>query len=470
LRFIGHNLEKVTAIQFSGTDAVVEQKDFKQHSSDLILLVVPTKAEKGFVTLKTADGDIVSKTQLNLKVASSITSMTPQARPGENITINGNYLNWVNKITFARDKVVTTFVSKSINQIVVTVPADAQTGPLVLSYQGTDSSFVQSTDTLKVTLPVATAISPNPVKHADNITITGTNLDLVKKVIFSGVATPVTTFVSQSATQIVVKVPGGTTKGKVTLEAASGAQTMSADLDVMMPVITAMTPGSVDIGGNLTITGTNLDLVTSVAFTGVPDAVTTFVSKSATQLVVKVPAGAAKGKLTFAVMNSTLTVKSATDLEINGVTVAPLIIFDDAVTTGWTSSGWIGGGWGGTSDRNNTTVARDGTKSIKIDYVGGYGSPFQLGHDATAAGINIAPYKTLKLSIYGAPGSAGKSITIGINGVNGKYNINVEEGKWTDYSIPLSTLTSASNLKEIWIQEYSGTGGFTIYADAIGLY
>jgi hypothetical protein len=46
LRFIGVNLNKVTAVQFTGTNAVVEEKDFKQKSSDLILVVVPATAEK----------------------------------------------------------------------------------------------------------------------------------------------------------------------------------------------------------------------------------------------------------------------------------------------------------------------------------------------------------------------------------------------------------------------------------------
>src|SRR3954462_1192255 len=133
LRFIGNNLQKVTAIQFTGgTGATVEQKDFKEQTAELILLIVPTAAEKGVVTLKTPDGDVVSKTQLNLDVAITVNSITAQARPGENITINGNYLNWVNKVTFSRDKAVQTFVSKSMNQLVVTVPADAESGVLTI--------------------------------------------------------------------------------------------------------------------------------------------------------------------------------------------------------------------------------------------------------------------------------------------------------------------------------------------------
>ena len=139
LRFIGVNLDRVTSIQFTGSNAVVDQKDFKQQSSNLILVIVPQTTEKGYVTLKASDGDIVTKTMLNLKVASVENTMTAQARPGDNITITGNYLNWVTQITFAKNKVVTSFVSKSINQIIVTVPVDAETGPLVLKYLGTDS-------------------------------------------------------------------------------------------------------------------------------------------------------------------------------------------------------------------------------------------------------------------------------------------------------------------------------------------
>src|SRR4030095_1782737 len=154
LQFIGVNLQKVTSIEFTGgATAVVNQSDFKKQASDLILVIVPQAAEKGYVTLKKPGGDIKTKTQLNLDVLTTIASITAQARPGENITIAGTYLNWVDRVTFNRDKLVQTFVSKTMTQLVVKVPDDAQTGPLIVHYGGTDSAEVQTLDTLKVALP-----------------------------------------------------------------------------------------------------------------------------------------------------------------------------------------------------------------------------------------------------------------------------------------------------------------------------
>ena len=467
LSFIGNNLQKVTAIQFTGEGAAatVEQKDFKQQTSELILLLVPAAAEKGFVTLKAPEGDVVSITKLDLGVTTSVTAVTGQARPGENITITGSYVNWVTRVTFAKDKIVETFVSKSLDKLVVTVPADAQTGPLILTYGGTDADELQTDDTLKVVLPVATGFSPNPVKHKTDLTINGTDLDLVRKILFPGVSTPVTSFVSQSNTQLVVKVPSETTKGKVTLYAASDVTTVSqVDMDVALPSVTSMTPDPVDIGANLTISGTNMDIVTSISFQGVSTPVTSFVSQSATQIVVQVPTGSINGKLVFGVLNSTLKSLSPI-LTINGYlppSGPAFPFYDEKVTSNW--NGWVGGGWGGTKDFANQNPVRTGSYSCRIDYSGGWGSPVQLG----GGNINLTSYSSFKISIYGGAGSNGLKVNIGIN-QSDAYTITLVEGKWTDYTIPISTLTAATNLNEIWIKEYNGSGGFTIYVDEMGL-
>lgn len=464
LSFIGNSLDKVTAVDFTGAE--VPQSQFVQQTAEVILVVVPAAAEQGFVTLKTPQGDIVSKTQLNLNVLPSVTAMTAAARPGENITITGNFLNWVTGVTFADNKTVDSFVSKTINQLVVTVPLDAQTGTLIISYSGTEPLQFETTDSVKVALPLITGFSPNPVKHATNLTITGTNLDLATKVIFPGVADPVTTFVSQSATQLVVAVPGATTKGNVLLESASGLQTTSpSELDVVLPAIATMSPNPIDPGTNITITGTNLDLVTSILFQNAA-AVTTFVSKTPSQIVAKVPAGVLRGKVTLGVLNSSLTVQSGDILEINGSVPPPTVAFplyNDAITSNW--NGWIGGGWGGTKDLDNTSPVRDGTKSCKIDYVGGWGSPLQLG----GASVAVAPYTTFKISIYGGTGTDGKKVNIGINGADA-YTITLVAGKWTDYSIPIADLglTSSSVITDLIIKEFNGSGGFTIYVDDLG--
>lgn len=467
LRFIGHNLDRVTAIQFTGVNATVQQNAFKQQSKDLILVVVPQAAEKGYVTLKTPQGDIVSKTQLNLnvKTSASITSITKQARPGDNITITGNYLNWVKRIVFPKDKMVQTFVSQSFNQLVVKVPDDAQSGPLTITIAGTDSVDIQTADTLKVTLPVATSFSPNPVKHNTNLTITGTDLDLVRQVLLTGVSKPITTFVSQSATQLVVKVDSATTKGKVTFIPASGVASVSTtDLDVVLPTIASFSPSPVAVGANLTITGTNLDVVKSVAFTGVSTPVSTFVSQSSTQLVVAVPTGALNGKLKLNILNTGITVQSTTDLQILGSSVTPIIIFDDALTSAW--NGWTGNGWGGTKDVNNTSPVHSGTKSVRIDYLSGqYGVPWQLG----GANISLAGYSSLKVSIYGGANSNGKSVNIGFNEADGK-TVTLVQGQWTDFVIPLSQISSATTLTHLYIKNYSSSGDFTIYVDDLGLY
>ncbi|MEO6914730.1 MAG: IPT/TIG domain-containing protein [Chitinophagaceae bacterium] len=227
LRFIGTNLNIVSGIELTG--ASVPKISFVKQTNELILIIMPKETVKGFVTLKTPQGDIKSKTALDLMVPVMITSIPKEARPGDNITITGNYLNWVNYVTFAKDKSVDSsgIVSRSLDKLVVKVPANAQTGKITLTYGGTMPGYLDSDSILIVTLPSITGIAPNPAKVADNLTITGLNLDLAWGVLFTGVTQADTVMVSKSATMIVVKVPAGAKKGKVTILAPSKVMVQS---------------------------------------------------------------------------------------------------------------------------------------------------------------------------------------------------------------------------------------------------
>ncbi|WP_187263492.1 IPT/TIG domain-containing protein [Pontibacter beigongshangensis] len=316
IRFIGRNLSKVEAIELAGV--TVAKASFLEHTSELIRLIVPQEAMEGRVTLKLAGGEqVLSKTMLSFEVPITITAVTPEAKPGTNITITGTKLNWIEGVVFESDT-VKEFVSQTASELVLPVPITAKTGKLVLIGGGTEPSFVETEQDLIVTLPAVTAIAPATVFAGENLTITGTNLDLVKEIKFTGVgAANVTSFVSQSETGIVVKVPANASKGTIKLVAHSDEEvTTTQEVVLHLPAVTALTPAAVKHGENLTITGTNLNLVKEVKFAGVGAAnVTSFVSKTATQLVLKVPDNASKGALKL-VANTGVEVATTLELTI----------------------------------------------------------------------------------------------------------------------------------------------------------
>ena len=149
ISFIGTNLNKVTAIALKG--ATVEAAAFSEQTSDHIVIMVPQETEKGVVTLKAPEGDVVSKTVLNLNVAVTITTVPATAAKGATITIKGNFVNWVTRVTFGNDDAaVTEFVSKSLTDLVLKVPATATTGTLVFSTDGTAPTDIESENPLVI--------------------------------------------------------------------------------------------------------------------------------------------------------------------------------------------------------------------------------------------------------------------------------------------------------------------------------
>ncbi len=309
IKFIGKWFDQVTDI-IMPVNIDVPASAFITHTSSLIEIVVPVTSSAGYVVLKTSSGDsIVSKTRFGAVYTMTVRSFTPSpARPGTNITINGNYLNYVKQVTFAQSHKVTEFVSQSLHELVVQVPMAAQTGAFSLSDlartpQVVDKDTLNNDLILTVTLPAAVALSPaNGVEQTSNLTITGTNLDLVIEIDFAGAAGSmkvVPPFVNQSATQITVVVPNAAITGPLTLTAPSGVKVATASVTVLEPAVATMSTGKAGVD-NVTITGTNLDLVQSITFPGgTMVASTSFVSRASdgTTIVVAIPPSAIPGTL-----------------------------------------------------------------------------------------------------------------------------------------------------------------------------
>lgn len=324
IKFIGHNLDKVESIQLPGV--TLSKAQFTSQSAELIELVIPATATEGKVVLKVAGGeDITTKTVLSFEVPVTIATMPAQAKPGTNITLTGEFLTWVEGVKFGDDPdTVKTFVSQTMTELVLTVPMDAKTGLLTVFTGGTEPLAIETENELVVELPVPTALAPATVANGANLSITGANLDLVKEVIFTGVgAAKVSSFVSQSATELVVVVPANAVKGKLKLVAISGVEVSTAqELNLVLPAVTALSPNPIKHGENLTLSGTNLDLVAKIIFTRVGnDTVKVFVSRSPTQLVVKVPDNASKGTLKLlAKSGATVTTSQVLDIVLPAIT------------------------------------------------------------------------------------------------------------------------------------------------------
>lgn len=326
IRFIGENLDKVSSVIIPNA---IEITDINVISSEEIRVTVPQEAQIGYVSLNFKGGVITTKTLLGFTEPYEITSIAPVGqgiRAGAAVTITGDYLNNIVKVVFSGDAAVDSadFVSQSRTEIKLTLPKEASSGKLFV--EDTPGNQLYSDQELTVLQPTVTALSATTIKAGQNLTITGTNFDLVTKIVFAGgTEVEAAGFVSASATQIVVTTPANLQDGVVTLVAYSGTEIASPNLTTVMPTnvqIAAETRFKTYL--NVKITGTDLDLVNSVKFTGA-DAITSFSYASGT-ITVAIPAAATDGVVTLSTQSGKTVATSSITL------VKPVISQIDPLT------------------------------------------------------------------------------------------------------------------------------------------
>ncbi|MEZ5020745.1 MAG: glycan-binding surface protein [Bacteroidales bacterium] len=420
LRFIGRNLDRVTAVVLPDNLTITA---FDTKSAELLTVTVPQEAMPGYVVLKTPDGDITTKTRIGYSEPISVTTLSPATvKAGDELTITGDYLNLVGEVIFT-DRVSVmkaSFISQSRTQIKLLVPAAAQTGKIAVSDAEEDPVIVYSANSLTVKLPVFTSITPNPVKAGTALTITGTDLDLVTSVVLGGNKT-LTTFTSQSATQIVLTVPADTKDGKVTMIPASGVRIASAEDLVMVVPTVSVTPVTLKNGQDITVTGTNLDLIDRVIFGGNKQG-TIIAGGTATEIHVTVPDDAVTGQVKFITRAekevsgpnltmidpvllsfSPVSAKPNTDIEITGTDLDLVVevVFE----------GDIKGNIGTRSETAMSVTIPVGAKTGKVKLVTKNGSTVQSAIDLTV--LSNLPNFTGYTESKGVPGQI-----LTLNGTN----------------------------------------------------
>lgn len=317
LRFFGSGMNQVTAVVIPGCADIT---DINVISDREIRITVPQEAQPGLVTLRTPNGDITTKTELTFTEPISIENFTPATvLPGDELTIEGEYLNLIHEVIFADDVTVTEedFITHERNMIKLLVPEEAQTGQIILSDGEELPNLIYSEEDLVVTLPsVETVVNKENAKPGDVVEINGENLDLVRQMLMPDGTEVEFTVTSPTAIEFIL--PENASDGDVVVIPASGVKVTVAHLTMAVPTNLVATPASDLRGGDeIVLTGLNLDVVTSLSFPGVAENVQP-ASLSEKELTVVMPEAAQSGSLI-------LNTKSGKQVSIVIETLKPLV-------------------------------------------------------------------------------------------------------------------------------------------------
>lgn len=299
LRFLGSGMDKVTGVVIPGSGEIA---DIKRISETEIRITVPQNAEVGYVVLRTPQGDITTKTKLTYLEPISLESLSPMTiKPGATLTIKGEYLNLMHEVIFADGVVVpeSDFIKHERGEIQVKVPAEAQSGLLVISDGSELPNQIYSDDELNVVLPSVPATADlTGKKPGEVVEVTGKDLDLVVRVEMpNGDEVEFDVETVDGDELIRFTLPDNMSDGVVAMIPASGVKVAIANIGMALPTEVVATPATGLRGGDvITLQGLNMELITDLTFPGVSEAVAPD-SQTDTEVTVTMPDKATSGNL-----------------------------------------------------------------------------------------------------------------------------------------------------------------------------
>lgn len=145
-------------------------------------------------------------------------------KPGDELTIKGDYLNLMHGVIFADNDTVKEkdFVSRDRYTIVVRIPETACTGNIKVTDLAEEPSELESEVALDVKGATVESLAPAKPKAGQTVTIKGSMMQLVQAVYLNGATVWAEDFTKHDNDEIAFTLPEVATDGEVTLLLKSG--------------------------------------------------------------------------------------------------------------------------------------------------------------------------------------------------------------------------------------------------------
>lgn len=318
LYFYGTNLDQIESINLPGADPITAYEILQSGKQSKISIQVPAeKCEPGQIVLKTKKGgEITSVSPITYREDIEIKDFyvgdkesNKVGNVGDIVTIKGDYLNLMHGVVFVEKDTVKEeeFIAHDRYTIKVKIPVEARTGIITLTDMIKDGSSLETKEELTINTPEPTPIKDRNIKAGEILSIKGSSFDQIASVKFEGATVNAADFKSQSTTEITVAVPVKATDGTFYVVTKSGVEVPVGNIITVVPTQLVATPNPVKNGGELTITGKDMDLITGIAF---PNAKESKLNKiETTKVTSTVPEDAQEGNITLSLDNGkTVTV------------------------------------------------------------------------------------------------------------------------------------------------------------------
>ena len=294
--------------------------------------------------------------------------------------------------------------------------------------------------------PVLESVTPASAQGGALVTVKGTGLGDIVSIVFEKESVPTSINPNlNTETVIMFRVPGDAAGGNQNIILTNSAgKSLSVPFNVLAyPQLNSVSNYDYVAGSTITITGNNLNDVSSVKLTGTSDACS-IVTKTKKQLVITMPNTTA--------FRNTLDVTNVTGLTTSTFEMVNLtnafICYDDAWGPGAYNSGVQNWGWGCTVSETSD-ISMTGTKCLKVAYTDGGLSLF-LGSDWADPMHVFTDWYTPAYFTFWARGDAkDASVTVktdsppwdGTYSGSGQITVTVKADVWTYFKIPASTFS-----------------------------